>query len=260
LVRPSLYHFSEDLAICRFVPQVAATSPAKEPLVWAVDAVHAHIYYSPRDCPRVTFYRSDRASDEDLQRFFAMPTATRVVAIESRWLDAMRGTSLYRYEFPGDGFALNDAGAGYWVSRETVVPLSVEPVGDLLNALTDAGAELRIMPSLWPLYEAVIASTLDFSIIRWRNASSRLEEGGRTGGRESSGVGPHPNPLPEGEGISGQPHADEEVLREQSLVSREQPSQHRSGYVGQASQMEVGAQHGFSGWSEGEFDWPASRP
>ncbi|MDQ6905547.1 MAG: hypothetical protein M3176_01840, partial [Chloroflexota bacterium] len=34
------------------------------------------------------------------------------------------------------------------VSRELVVPLSVEPVGDLLAALTDAGVELRITPSL----------------------------------------------------------------------------------------------------------------
>jgi hypothetical protein len=90
------------------------------------------------------------------------------------------------------------------VSRETVVPVSVEPVGDLMEALAAAGAELRIMPSLWPLYDAVIASTLDFSIIRWRNASPRPEEGGRSGGRESSGVGPQPNPLPEGEGMRGQ--------------------------------------------------------
>jgi hypothetical protein len=85
-VRPSLYHFSEDPAIVRFVPQIAPTSAVKEPLVWAVDAEHAHIYYFPRDCPRVTFYRSQCASDEDVQRFFAMTTATRVVAIESAWL------------------------------------------------------------------------------------------------------------------------------------------------------------------------------
>jgi Family of unknown function (DUF6886) len=214
LVRPSLYHFSEDPTIGRFVPEIAPPSAVREPLVWAVDAEHAHIYYFPRDCPRVTFYRSQRASDEDLQRFFSMTTATRVVAIESRWLDAMRGTSLYRYEFPGDSFELIDTGAGYWVSRETVVPLSLEPVGDLMAALASAGAELRIMPSLWPLYEAVIASTLDFSIIRWRNASPRLEESGRSGGRESSGVGPHPNPLPEGE---GRPRAEGEGIRGQPL-------------------------------------------
>jgi hypothetical protein len=206
LVRPSLYHFSEDATIGCFVPQIAPTSAVKEPLVWAVDGEHAHIYYFPRDCPRVTFYRSQRASNEDLQRFFATTNATRVVAIESRWLDAMRGTSLYRYGLQGDSFDLIDAGAGYWVSRETVVPVSVEPVGDLMKALAAAGAELRIMPSLWPLYEAVITSTLDFSIIRWRNASPRPEAmGDRPDGQRSSGAGPHPNPLPKGEGTRGLP-------------------------------------------------------
>jgi hypothetical protein len=214
LVRPSLYHFSEDPAIGRLEPQIAPTSAVKEPLVWAVDAEHAHIYCFPRDCPRVTFCRSQRASDEDVRRFFALTTAARMVAIESRWLDAMRGTSLYRYEFRGDSFELIDAGAGYWVSRETVVPLSVEPVGDLMAALAAAGAELRIMPSLWPLYEAVIASTLDFSIIRWRNALPPPEAGRRTGGLESSGVRPHPNPLPEGE---GQPRAGGEGIRGRAL-------------------------------------------
>jgi hypothetical protein len=204
LVRPSLYHFSEDPTICCFVPQIAPTSAVREPQVWAVDAEHAHIYYFPRECPRVTFYRSQRGSDEDVQRFFATTKATRVVAIESRWLEAMRDTSLYRYEFPRDSFRLIDPRAGYWVSRETVVPLSVEPVGDLMTALTGAGVELRIIPSLWPLYEAVIASTLDFSIIRWRNASPRLEESGGSGGWGSSGGRPHPNPLPEGEGIRRQ--------------------------------------------------------
>ena len=220
-MRPSLYHFSEDPTIGCFVPQIAPTSAVREPLVWAVDAEHAHIYYFPRECPRVTFYRSQRASDEDVQRLFATTTATRVVAIESRWLEAMRDTSLYRYEFPADSFSLIDLGAGYWVSRETVVPLSVEPVGDLMTALTGAGVELRIMPSLWPLYEAVIASTLDFSIIRWRNASPRPEESGWRGGWGLSGGRPHPNPRPEGEGIKRQFLPEAEGIGRQLLPEEE---------------------------------------
>jgi hypothetical protein len=61
------------------------------------------------------------------------------------------------------------------VARQAVEPVRVEPVGDLLAAHAAAGVELRIMPSLWTLYEAVIASTLQFSIIRWRNAAPRPE-------------------------------------------------------------------------------------
>jgi Family of unknown function (DUF6886) len=171
----SLYHFSEDPGIARFEPHVAATSLLQEPLVWAVDADHAHLYYFPRQCPRVIYYASARTSAGDVERFFGHSTARRVVAIESGWLQAMRDAALFRYEFDSAGFQVMDETAGYWVSHEVQTPLSIEPVGDLLAALTGADAEVHILPSLWPLYEAVIASTLEFSIIRWRNAAPRQE-------------------------------------------------------------------------------------
>jgi len=178
-----LYHFSEDPAIQCFEPHVAATSAVSEPLVWAIDADHSHIYYFPRNCPRVTFYAGESTSAEDVQRFLSLTTARHVAAIESAWLPAMREVHLYRYQLPAESFAMRDEGAGYWVSRQTVQPLAVEPVSDLLDALVAAGVELRVTASLWPLYEAVIASTLQFSIIRWRYAAPRLptaEEGRQT--------------------------------------------------------------------------------
>ena len=92
----------------------------------------------------------------------------------------MREVRLYRYRFPADGFELMDEGVGYWVSRSGVTPIDVGPVGDLVDAQTSAGAELRITPSLWPMYEAVIASTLQFSIIRWRNAAPRPQTTARS--------------------------------------------------------------------------------
>ena len=51
------------------------------------------------------------------------------------------------------------------------MPLRVEPVGDLLAALTGAGVEVRIMPSLVPLGRAISQTTLHFSLIRMRNAA-----------------------------------------------------------------------------------------
>ena len=89
----------------------------------------------------------------------------------------MRSTQLYRYTLPPDGFELQDEGAGHYVTERTVVPLRIESVGDLVDALLNAGVELRVTPSLWRLYEAVIASTLQFSIIRWRNAAPRPDKG-----------------------------------------------------------------------------------
>jgi hypothetical protein len=169
-----LFHFSEDPTIERFVPRIAQSSVMRQELVWAVDAEHAYMYYFPRDCPRVTFYSSERTSGEDKERFFGQTMAGIVVAIETAWLSPVQSTKLYRYEFAADGFEPTDV-AGYWISRHEVVPRSVEPVGDLLTALATAGVEIRIMPSLWPLQEAVIASTLEFDNIRWRNAAPRPE-------------------------------------------------------------------------------------
>jgi hypothetical protein len=43
-----------------------------------------------------------------------------------------------------------------------------------LCAVLQRGVELRILPNLWPLRDAVIESTLEFSIIRWRNSLPQL--------------------------------------------------------------------------------------
>jgi hypothetical protein len=93
-----------------------------------------------------------------------------VIAVESEWLPAIRSTTLYRYVMPEATFRLNDAMAGHWVSVETVTPLSVEPVGDLLDAIISSGAELRITPVVVDLWKGVIESTLEFSGTRLRNA------------------------------------------------------------------------------------------
>jgi hypothetical protein len=145
----------------------------------------AHLYYFPRDCPRVQFCAWAQTTAEDVERFLGLTTAKHVAAIETGWLSTLRSTKLYRYSFPADRFELQDEAAGYWVSRDMIEPLGLEPLDDLLEALLNAGVELRVMPSLWPLYEAVIASTLQFSIIRWRNAAPRPAEQALTGAEEA---------------------------------------------------------------------------
>jgi hypothetical protein len=40
-------------------------------------------------------------------------------------------------------------------------------------ALLGRGVELRFVPNLWPLRDAVVSSTLRFSLIRMRNALPR---------------------------------------------------------------------------------------
>ncbi|MHB0876244.1 MAG: DUF6886 family protein [Anaerolineae bacterium] len=82
------------------------------------------------------------------------------------------GALLHNY-LPPRTFTLVDPGAGYYVSHEAVVPSGIAAVGDLLQALTERDVELRVTPSLWPLRDAVVASTLQYSCIRMRHAQPR---------------------------------------------------------------------------------------
>jgi hypothetical protein len=60
------------------------------------------------------------------------------------------------------------------VATEPVTPLGpAEPVGDLLALHEADGIQLRLLSDLWPLWDAVVASTLGFSGIRLRNAAPR---------------------------------------------------------------------------------------
>jgi hypothetical protein len=67
-----------------------------------------------------------------------------------------------------------DECAGYFVSRSPVAPACVEVIDDPLSELRRRGVELRVVPNLWPLRDAVVASSLQFSIIRMRNALPKV--------------------------------------------------------------------------------------
>ena len=164
-----VYHVSEEAGIDRFEPR--RTSDDGKALVWAIDAARLHNYLVPRDCPRVTFYAGPRTSSDDRERFLGSSTA--VIAIEAGWFARLRSCRLFCYHLPADSFASYDETAGYLVSRTTVQPSSVECIDDAVAAILRCGVELRVLQSLWSLRDAVVASTLQFSIIRWRNAAPR---------------------------------------------------------------------------------------
>ena len=84
----------------------------------------------------------------------------------------MRTTPLYAYRLPEDGFEPYEPAGGYWVSRVTIVePLELQPLGDLVELHRAAAIELRLVPRLLELWDDVIASTLEFSGMRLRNAA-----------------------------------------------------------------------------------------
>jgi hypothetical protein len=166
----ALWHVSEDAAITRFEPFQAALAGEGDPLVWAIDTRHLPLFWFPRDCPRGTFWAGPETSEVDAERFL-LGTAERVHATEAGWLDRIREANVVAYRLPEEPFAPHPTVGGYWVSREPVEPREVVELGDLLARHAEAGIELRLVPSLTPLWVRVIASTLEFSGIRLRNAS-----------------------------------------------------------------------------------------
>jgi hypothetical protein len=164
------YHFSEDPSIICFHPRPHPSHPSLAPVVWAIDQEKSPLYFFPRDCPRIGFGRSAKTTPEDAARFMGYSDASMIIAAESAWYQRIKEAKLYKYTFPPNPFVCWDHGAGYYVCHETVTPLSVEPMGDLLDCLTQANVELRLTPSLKPLHDSLLDSTMQFSMIRLRNA------------------------------------------------------------------------------------------
>lgn len=176
MTKPNLFHISDRADITVFEPRPPRPDHplgVSEPLVFAIEERLLHNYLLPRDCPRVTFYARPDSDPTDVARLLGATAARHVVAIESSWLNRLRQTTLWLYEFPTDSFEVLDQGAGYWVSRVAVRPLAVSRVDDLLGELVRRDVELRVTPSLWPLRDAVLASSLQFSFIRLRNSQSQ---------------------------------------------------------------------------------------
>jgi hypothetical protein len=170
-----LYHVSEEPGIARFDPRPPPSRDAavSDDVVWAVDEAHLVNYLVPRDCPRVAFRTGSRTTAADRERFLGGAGAACVLAVEARWRARIAACRLYVYHLPPETFRCADANAGYYVSRSAVAPKSVTEVGELAAAIHARNVEFRVLDELWSLRDAVIASTLEFSIIRMRNAAHR---------------------------------------------------------------------------------------
>lgn len=186
---PALWHVSEEPGLTRFEPRptaglglmrgadgtIAAAPKADtdRPLVWAVDTRHLPLFWFPRDCPRGTFWARPETTDADVEQFLYGDRSRRVHATEATWLERMRSVRVYAYRMEESTFRPHGTVGGYWVSEGVVDVVERVDLGDLLQRHADAAIELRIVPSIWPLWDRVVGSTLEFSGIRLRNAPPR---------------------------------------------------------------------------------------
>ena len=168
-----LFHVSEESDIEVFVPRIPLRKDMDKSkgLVWALTEEHLPQFLTPRECPRVTYRITEKATQDDIEKFFSS-SCRYCVAIEHGWFETMAGTTLYVYEFDTRNFYF-DARAGFYVSDQTEKPISVTTYDDLFGELFRRNVEIRIINNLWDLADKVKESTLKYSICDMANAQPR---------------------------------------------------------------------------------------
>lgn len=162
-----LFHVSEEADISIFEPRPVVRrdlDPAAR-FVWAIDEDHLPNFLTPRNCPRVCFRANSRTTAEDMEKYIGT-SAQHVVIIEADWLERLKSTELYLYEFDPKDFVIQDAVAGYYVSTVTVRPIQKFCVHDLPAEIHKRGVELRTAENLYPIAEKIKSSTFDWSLCR----------------------------------------------------------------------------------------------
>ena len=156
-----LFHVSEEPDIREFLPRFPQRKDLdpKIGLVWAVDEFHLPNFLTPRNCPRVAYHVGEKTTKADQSA--------------SKWVPAMLSASLYLYEFPTEGFVLQDAAAGYYISKNKQVPIAKYEITDLFAQLMARNVEIRIADHLWDIADRVKESTLDWSLCRMAFAKPR---------------------------------------------------------------------------------------
>ena len=170
-----LYHVSEESNIIQFSPRIPTREDMDKSkgLVWALIEKCLPNFLTPRDCPRVTYHASKGTTLGDITKFFSS-TSRHCVAIEHGWYERMIKTTLYLYEFDPSTFYLQDQCAGFYVSDQTQIPISVTKIDNLFDELFKRDIEVRILNNLWSLAEEVKKSTLNWSLCRMANSKKNL--------------------------------------------------------------------------------------
>jgi len=99
--------------------------------------------------------------------------AHHVVAIENAWHQRQLDATLYIYELDPANFYFDET-AGFYVSQKSETPIDMITYTNLYAELFNRGAEVRLVDNLWPLRDAVVASSLtSWSFCKMANAKPR---------------------------------------------------------------------------------------
>ncbi len=167
-----LFHVSEDSNIETFIPIIPYRKDMDQNtgVVWALCERTLPNFLTPRDCPRVTFHVGPQTKKDDINRYFSSPRVNHCVAIEYRWLDTLLNTELTIYEFDPKNFELQDEIAGFYISKDTEVPINKFKVTHIIDELFRRNVELRILPEIISLRDEIIETSFNWSMCRMKNA------------------------------------------------------------------------------------------
>jgi hypothetical protein len=168
----NLFHVSEQGGIERFEPRMPPSLDAGvvEPVVWAVAESRLGNYLLPRECPRVCVRAGLATTPADRERYVGAGSHLAVVYIEEGWVERVATARLWLYRFEPQLFRCVDAPAGYYASTEAVAPIESVRIEAPFDALSQRHVAVRALSHLRALARDVAASSLEFSIIRLRNA------------------------------------------------------------------------------------------
>ncbi len=152
-----LFHVSESSKIEEFVPLPPPNKAAVIECngVWAISKFELANYLLPRDCPRVCYRETD---------------GRKIISVEEKWMDTLKDSILYLYKFDPSSFLEVDPVAGYWISKKSVKPMSINKIDDINRILSENNVTLRVFPNLHEEKNRVVKSYKRFSVIRFRNA------------------------------------------------------------------------------------------
>jgi hypothetical protein len=171
-----IFHISEEAGIEQFVPRQPSPSFAhlQQNVVFGVGERLLHNYLLPRECPRVTYYAMSETTLAD-QTEYLPAGKTYQMWIAQDWLETIKKTVLWCYEFDNHNFRLIDKIADYYVSSQTEYPVQVTRIDNILAQLAKmTQVEVGFADNLVEIAERVKKSTLHFSFIRMRNINNPL--------------------------------------------------------------------------------------
>ncbi|MHB1485770.1 MAG: DUF6886 family protein [Saccharofermentanales bacterium] len=169
-----VYHVSEEPNIKEFLPRLPTRNDMNPNigLVWALCERTLPNFLTPRDCPRVCYHVGRNTSQSDIQKYM-LENCSHVVIIEKNWLEQLRNTVLYVYEFDDTDFYLQDECAGYYVSEKKQLPCAVNKIDDIELEVKKHNTELRTVDNLWNIAEEIKGTKLNWSLCRMAFAKGR---------------------------------------------------------------------------------------